>query len=336
MSLRVGQGWDIHRLVSGRALVLGGLRIESELGELGHSDGDVLFHAITDAILGAVAAGDIGRHFPPSDPRWKGAESRLFAERAAAIAYDSGWRLVNVDSTVLLERPRLGPHIDGIRASIASALGLPIGSVSVKAKTREGLGDVGRLESIEAQAVVLVESLGGSASARDPASAIEYRKLGKADVGAAKELIGEYVRSLPADISYQGVHGELASFPAKYAEPDGAFIVAADGPALAGCVGLRRLPDGLCEMKRLFVRDAYKGRGIGRALASAIIGEAAAKGYRAIRLDTLASMEAAVGLYRSLGFVEIGRYIDNPLPGAMFMERRLDGPPAGPSPSTAS
>lgn len=159
MSFRVGQGWDIHRLVPGRALVLGGVELPSELGELGHSDGDVLYHAIVDAMLGAIGAGDIGRHFPPSDPRWKDVPSRVFAEGAAAILAGAGWRLVNVDSTVILERPRLAPYIDRIRASMAGTLGLPVEAVSVKAKTHEGVDAAGRLEAIEAQAVVLVERL---------------------------------------------------------------------------------------------------------------------------------------------------------------------------------
>ncbi|HPB64953.1 MAG TPA: 2-C-methyl-D-erythritol 2,4-cyclodiphosphate synthase [Spirochaetales bacterium] len=157
--MRVGQGWDLHRLGPGRPLMLGGVEVPSELGELGHSDGDALFHAIVDAMLGAVAVGDIGRHFPPSDPRWKDAPSRLFVERAAEILAGSGWRVVNVDATVVLERPRLAPLADDIRASVADALGLSVGAVSVKAKTREGLGDVGRSEAVEAQAIVLVERL---------------------------------------------------------------------------------------------------------------------------------------------------------------------------------
>ncbi len=159
MKLRVGQGWDLHRLVAGRALVLGGVTIPSELGELGHSDGDVLFHAIVDAMLGSIGAGDIGRHFPPSDQRWKDVPSRFFAERAAEILAESGWHIVNIDSTVVLERPKLALHIDTIRASIAGALGLSMDAVSVKAKTHEGVDAAGRLEAIEAQAVVLVESI---------------------------------------------------------------------------------------------------------------------------------------------------------------------------------
>lgn len=376
MNFRIGQGWDIHRLVPGRPLVLGGVVVPSELGELGHSDGDVLFHAVTDALLGALALGDIGRHFPPSDQRWKDADSRLFAERAASMVAEAGYRIVNIDSTVTLESPRLAPFVDAIRASLASALGVPVGAVSVKAKTREGLGDVGRREAVEASAAALVESAGdggaaggagavGDALARGGAvggseaagevsapggatssgdipatgprgeaargegggrrelGAMRYRHLETDELEAAKELIREYVRSLRADISYQGVDDELDSFPAKYAEPRGAFIVADDGPSLAGCVGMRPLVDGACEMKRLYVRDAYKGRGVGRALASKLIDEARAKGYRAMRLDTLSSMSAAVALYRSLGFVEIDGYIENPLDGAMFMEKRL-------------
>lgn len=157
MTFRVGQGWDIHRLASGRRLVLGGVEIGSDLGEVGHSDGDVLFHAIVDAMLGSIAAGDIGRHFPPSDQRWKDVPSRVFAEKALELMAATGWRLVNVDTTVILEWPRLAPHIDTIRAALASVLGLPLESVSVKAKTHEGVDAVGRLEAIEAQAIVLVE-----------------------------------------------------------------------------------------------------------------------------------------------------------------------------------
>lgn len=157
MKFRVGQGWDIHRLGPGRALVLGGVAVPSPLGEVGHSDGDVLLHAIVDAMLGSVAAGDIGRHFPPSDPRWKDAPSRIFVESAARVLADSGWRLVNVDSTVVLEQPKLAPYIDSMRASVAAMLGLPGDAVSVKAKTHEGVDAAGRMEAVEAQAVVLVE-----------------------------------------------------------------------------------------------------------------------------------------------------------------------------------
>jgi len=160
MNFRVGQGWDIHRLAPGRRLVLGGIEIQSDRGEVGHSDGDVLYHAIVDAMLGSIAAGDIGRHFPPSDQRWKDAPSRIFAERALELLSATGWHVVNVDATVILEQPRLAPHIDPIRAAIASVLGLPLDAVSVKAKTHEGVDAVGRLEAIEAQAIVLVEHAG--------------------------------------------------------------------------------------------------------------------------------------------------------------------------------
>jgi 2-C-methyl-D-erythritol 2,4-cyclodiphosphate synthase len=160
MNLRIGQGWDIHRLGPGRALVLGGVNIPSPLGEIGHSDGDVLLHAIVDALLGAVAAGDIGRHFPPSDPQWKDAHSRQFIERAVQILAEAGWRIVNVDSTVILEQPKLALYIDAMRASIAAMLGLPVDAVSVKAKTHEGVDASGRSEAIEAQAVILVERIG--------------------------------------------------------------------------------------------------------------------------------------------------------------------------------
>lgn len=143
----------------GRPLILGGIEIPSDLGELGHSDGDVLYHAIIDAMLGAVAAGDIGRHFSPSDSRWKDASSVDLLDITRLILAEAGWRVISLDSTVILERPRLAPLIDDIRASISDALGLPLESVSVKAKTNEGLGPVGRLEAVEAQAIVLLEPM---------------------------------------------------------------------------------------------------------------------------------------------------------------------------------
>jgi 2-C-methyl-D-erythritol 2,4-cyclodiphosphate synthase len=155
--LRIGQGWDSHRLVSGRPLVLGGIEVPSELGEDGHSDGDVLLHALTDAVLGAAALGDIGRHFPPTDARWKDADSSIFLVGAISLLETAGWRPVNIDATILLEKPRLAPHIDAIRQRMASLAGMDPGDVSVKAKTREGLDAVGRGEAVEAMAVVLVE-----------------------------------------------------------------------------------------------------------------------------------------------------------------------------------
>ncbi|MFH2114871.1 MAG: 2-C-methyl-D-erythritol 2,4-cyclodiphosphate synthase [Spirochaetota bacterium] len=159
--MRIGQGWDSHRLMAGRALMLGGIAVPSELGEDGHSDGDVLLHALTDAILGAGALGDIGRHFPPSDTRWKDADSSIFLVGAISLLETAGWRPVNLDATILLERPRLAPHIDAIRQKIAALAGMDLDDVSVKAKTREGLDAVGRGEAIEAMAVVLVERAEG-------------------------------------------------------------------------------------------------------------------------------------------------------------------------------
>ncbi len=159
-AVRTGQGWDIHRLVPNRRLILGGVEIPFDVGEDGHSDGDVLFHALTDAVLGAAALGDIGAHFPPSDTRWKDAPSRVFFERALSLARDSGWAVVNLDCTVILERPKLRPHVDAIRASIAEAAGLPVDSVSVKAKTCEGLGPVGEGRAVEAQAIATLSFIG--------------------------------------------------------------------------------------------------------------------------------------------------------------------------------
>lgn len=158
MSYRIGQGWDFHRLVPGRPLVLGGVKIPSELGELGHSDGDVLLHALTDAILGSIAEGDIGMHFSPSDERWKNADSRIFVKEALCILKTSGWEIVNIDSTIILEKPKLSVYINDIRASITELVGLPVNSVSVKAKTKEGLDAVGQNEAIEAQVVIMIKA----------------------------------------------------------------------------------------------------------------------------------------------------------------------------------
>lgn len=155
--LRTGIGWDVHRLAAGRPLILGGVRIPCELGLEGHSDADVLSHAITDAILGAAALGDIGMHFPDSDPRWAGADSLAFIRHAVALVAELGFRLVNVDSTVILERPKLKDSRDAIRAKLADALGLAVDCVSVKFKTAEKLGSVGEGRSAEAQAVATLE-----------------------------------------------------------------------------------------------------------------------------------------------------------------------------------
>jgi 2-C-methyl-D-erythritol 2,4-cyclodiphosphate synthase len=153
---RVGQGWDVHRLVSGRRLLIGGVDIPHDKGELGHSDGDVLLHALADALLGAAGLGDIGQHFPSSDPKWKDADSKRILNVAVNLVRKKGFEPINADCTVILEAPRLGPHRDSIRDSIASILGMPLDSISVKAKTAEGLGDVGRGEAVEAMAAVLI------------------------------------------------------------------------------------------------------------------------------------------------------------------------------------
>ena len=157
MELRIGEGWDTHALVPGRALVLGGVQIPYERGLLGHSDADALLHAITDAVLGAAGLGDIGRHFPDTDERFRGADSLALLAEAARRAGEGGWRIANVDSTVVAQAPRLAPHIEGMRARIAQALGLQAGQVNVKAKTAEKLGPVGMGQSIEARAVVLLQ-----------------------------------------------------------------------------------------------------------------------------------------------------------------------------------
>jgi 2-C-methyl-D-erythritol 2,4-cyclodiphosphate synthase len=155
--VRVGQGWDSHRIAVGRPLILGGVTIPCDFGLEGHSDADVLSHAITDAILGAVAAGDIGMHFPDTDPRWKGAGSLQFLKYACHLASAAGFRIENVDSTVLLERPKLKDFRVAIRESLAGAMGLGVDRVSVKFKTAEKVGPVGEGRSAEAQAVVCLE-----------------------------------------------------------------------------------------------------------------------------------------------------------------------------------
>lgn len=154
--LRIGQGWDVHRIAAGRPLILGGVTIPSEFGLEGHSDADVLSHAVTDAILGALALGDIGMHFPDTDPRWKGADSLKFLQHAQELATGQGYTLVNVDSTVILERPKLKDFRSAIRAALAETLRLDIGSVSVKFKTAEKVGPVGQGLSAEAQAIVML------------------------------------------------------------------------------------------------------------------------------------------------------------------------------------
>ncbi|MBQ7201614.1 MAG: 2-C-methyl-D-erythritol 2,4-cyclodiphosphate synthase [Eubacterium sp.] len=155
--MRIGQGYDVHRLVEGRKLILGGIEISHTLGLLGHSDADVLSHAITDAILGAAAMGDIGLHFPDTDDRWKGADSIELMKTAYAKVLDKGFEVENIDATVMAEKPKLRPYIDDIRANIAEALGIDLDRVSIKATTEEGLGFTGREEGIAAMAVVLLK-----------------------------------------------------------------------------------------------------------------------------------------------------------------------------------
>lgn len=157
MNLRVGEGWDVHQLVEGRKLILGGVDIPYEKGLLGHSDADALLHAITDALFGAAGLGDIGRHFPDTDPAFKGADSGVLLTEAAARVRAAGWLIANVDSTIVAQAPKMAPHISAMRERIAALLGLSADQVNVKAKTAEKLGPVGQGLSIEARAVVLLQ-----------------------------------------------------------------------------------------------------------------------------------------------------------------------------------
>ena len=153
-AVRIGQGWDNHRIASGRPLILGGISIPCEFGLDGHSDADVLSHAITDAVLGAIAAGDIGMHFPDTDPRWKGAGSLQFLRHACQLAREGGFAIANVDSTVILERPKLKDYRMAIRESLARTMEIAVEQLSVKFKTAERVGPVGEGRSAESQAVV--------------------------------------------------------------------------------------------------------------------------------------------------------------------------------------
>ncbi len=155
--MRIGQGWDVHRIIAGRPLILGGVTIPSEFGLDGHSDADILSHAITDALLGAAALGDIGMHFPDSDPQWKGGDSKQFLAFAAWLVRDKGYEIVNVDSTVILERPKLKDFRLPIREALATTISLHVNCVSVKFKTAERVGPVGEGKSAEAQAIVMIE-----------------------------------------------------------------------------------------------------------------------------------------------------------------------------------
>lgn len=153
---RIGQGFDVHAFGAGDHVVLGGVRIPHHVGVLAHSDGDVVIHALCDAMLGALALGDIGVHFPPSDPRWKDADSRTFLRHCDGLLRERGWRVGNCDVTVVCERPKVGPHAAAMRANLAADLGIGIDDVSVKATTSEQLGFTGRGEGIAAQAVCLL------------------------------------------------------------------------------------------------------------------------------------------------------------------------------------
>ncbi len=153
---RTGIGYDVHRFAEGRKLVLGGVTIPHTAGLEGHSDADVLLHAIADAMLGAAALGDIGQHFPPSDAAWKDADSRDLLRRSVEMLRDAGWQPVNLDATVIAEAPRVNPHAAGMRLEIRAATGLPIEAISIKATTNEGLGFVGRKEGVAAFAVATI------------------------------------------------------------------------------------------------------------------------------------------------------------------------------------
>ncbi len=154
--MRIGQGYDIHRLVEGRPLILGGIHLPYERGLLGHSDADVLTHAIIDALLGAAALGDIGHYFPPEDPRWKGADSIFLLEKVVGLVYDRGWQIANIDSVVVAEQPKLKPHLLDIRERLATAMGIAVDQINVKATTNEKLGPVGAGDAMASFAVVLL------------------------------------------------------------------------------------------------------------------------------------------------------------------------------------
>jgi len=156
MNIRIGQGYDVHAFGDGDHVVLGGVRVAHDRGVLAHSDGDVVIHALCDAILGALALGDIGQHFPPSDPQWKGADSRAFLRHCDALARERGWRLGNADVTVICERPKVGPHAAAMREVLAQDLGVDVDAISIKATTSEKLGFTGRGEGIAAMAVCLL------------------------------------------------------------------------------------------------------------------------------------------------------------------------------------
>lgn len=157
--MRIGTGYDVHRLTPGRKLWLGGVEIAHSMGLLGHSDADVLLHAICDALLGAAALGDIGKHFPDKDPQYKDIDSKILLHNCGELLEREGYRIVNIDSTVVAQQPKVGPYIGQMRETIARTLGIGVGQVSVKATTTEHLGFEGREEGISAQAVVLIDEM---------------------------------------------------------------------------------------------------------------------------------------------------------------------------------
>jgi 2-C-methyl-D-erythritol 2,4-cyclodiphosphate synthase len=159
MTIRIGQGYDVHAFGPGDHVTLGGVKILHTHGIKAHSDGDVLLHALCDAVLGAAGLGDIGMHFPDTDPKWRGADSRMFVRHAYELLKARGYRVVNVDSTVLAEAPRLGKHRDTMRANIAADLNIAVDCVNVKATTTEGMGYIGRREGLACEAIVLIEKL---------------------------------------------------------------------------------------------------------------------------------------------------------------------------------
>jgi len=156
--MRIGQGYDLHRLEAGYPLILGGITIPHEKGLVGHSDADVLTHAIIDALFGAAALGNIGQHFPDTDPQYKGADSLVLLKEAAARLFDAGWIVGNIDSTIVAQQPKLNPHIDAIRARLADTLDINVDKISVKAKTNEHVGPEGREEAISVHAIALIQS----------------------------------------------------------------------------------------------------------------------------------------------------------------------------------
>jgi 2-C-methyl-D-erythritol 2,4-cyclodiphosphate synthase len=167
--MRIGQGYDVHAFGPGDHVTLGGVHLPHDRGVVAHSDGDVLLHALCDALLGAMGVGDIGQHFPDTDPQWRGASSRLFLRHCATLLETRGWRLVNADLTVLAEAPRLGPHRAAMRENIATDLGVDGERINIKATTSEGLGAFGRGEGLACHAVVLLARANGPAAAREDA-----------------------------------------------------------------------------------------------------------------------------------------------------------------------